>query len=251
MKLVIIEDEQHNVRMLQGMVGKLRPDWDVVHVFDSVASSVEGLRAFQPDLILMDIQLVDGICFSIFDQVKVDSKVIFTTAYDNYAIQAFKVNSVDYLLKPIKEEELEQAFEKFENQNVKLEAVVDYAMLAQQIQQSGKKYRTRFLISGAKDYTKLDVRDIAYFYAENKLTFAVTHAAKEQIIDETLEKLEEELNPDEFFRLNRQILVHVDSIVRFEDYFGGKLAVKLHPKFKDSVTVSRLKASAFKHWMGK
>jgi DNA-binding LytR/AlgR family response regulator len=252
MKILIVEDELHNYRLLEGMIAEMRPDWEVVKHCESVQCSVSFLsEAPQPDLILMDIQLNDGICFSIFDQVKVESKVIFTTAYDNFAIQAFKVNSVDYLLKPIKESDLEKAIEKFEESHLpQKNNQIDYNQLLQAISQGQKSYRQRFLISGARNYYKLLVKDVAYFYSENRVTFAVDRDGKEHIVDFTLDKLDDELDPKVFFRANRATTIHIDSVESFEDYFGSKLSVKLTPEFKERITISRLKATAFKQWVG-
>jgi len=255
-KVVIVEDELHNYRLLRGMVEKLRPDWEIVEWFESVRSTVAWLESSPaPDLIFMDIQLTDGISFSVFDQVKVDSMVIFTTAYDEYALRAFQVNSIDYLLKPVKTEKLQQAIEKFENmvhlQENSTETQPDYKELLQAITQGEKKYRTRFLISGATSFFKLDISNIAWFYTENRVTTAVTFQGKEHIVDLTIEKLEEELDPDQFFRTNRSTIVHIDAIRKFENHFGGKLILRLIHPFEEPITISRLKAAEFKEWVGK
>lgn len=253
MRVVIIEDELHNLRMLEGMLENLRPEWEVVGKFDSVKTSVEFLKKMQqPDLILMDIQLSDGTCFSIFDQIEVSSNIIFTTAFDNYAIQAFKVNSIDYLLKPIKENDLENALLKFERFNSEKRVQnIDYAEIIEAIRKGTKEYRKRFMISRGDAYFKLNINDIAYFLSENKTTTAVTFTNEKFVVDFTLERLEEELDPDFFFRADRRTIIHVDSILRFEDYFGGKLVVKLKGPLSEKISVSRLKASAFKVWVGK
>ncbi len=253
MKIVIVEDELHNRRMLEGMLQQLRPGWSVTDAFESVKETVEWLQGnAAPDLIFMDIQLVDGICFSIFEQVEVKSMVIFTTAYDEYAIQAFKVNSVDYLLKPIKETDLESAILKFESYKQildKSETKPDYADILNAIRNGEKKYRQRFLVAGADSYFKLDAKDIAYFYSENKVTFAVTFAGKEHIIDLSLDKLQDEIDPHLFFRANRQAIISIESVWKAETYFGGKLIVKLTSPLNQKITVSRLKATAFKKWV--
>ncbi|MBN2611401.1 MAG: response regulator transcription factor [Bacteroidales bacterium] len=254
MNILIIEDELHNQRMLEGMVLKIRPHWNITGATESVADSVEWLKKNQPDLIFMDIQLTDGICFSIFEQVKVDCPVIFTTAYDNYAIQAFKVNSIDYLLKPVKENELANAITKFEQVSgykIKTREAFDYREILNAIRYGEKKYRKRFLIQGASSYYRLNAEEIAYFHCKSKITFAVTFAGKEHIVDFTLESLEEELNPDEFFRANRHTILHINVVQKIEDYFGGKLHVRLIPPFKQEVIVSRLKNTAFKDWLGR
>jgi len=256
--VVIIEDEAHNSRMLQGLIEKLRPDWEVLTILESVEESILWFNENKaPKLILMDIQLSDGICFSIFDQVKISplSKIIFTTAYDEYAIRAFKVNSIDYLLKPIEETEIEKAFQKFEDilhiENPQVESSQDYQALIHSIINGKKVYRTRFLISGLKGYHKLYTGEIAYFYSENKLTFAVDRQNKEHIIDYNLEQLELELDPTLFYRANRKIILHIDSVKKINIELGSKLKIILDPLPAFEVIVSRLKASEFKTWMGK
>lgn len=253
MKILIIEDEQHNQRLLKGMLRQIRPGWEICAILESVKESVAWLGQNKADLIFMDIQLVDGISFSIFDKVKVDIPVIFTTAYDNYAIQAFKVNSIDYLLKPIKESELEGALNKFEDRlelENKPDVAFDYFEILNAIRSGEKKYRSRFLIQGANSYYKLDVKTIAYFNSREKITFAVTFDNKEHIVDKTLEALEPELDPNAFFRANRSTIIHIDAVYKFENYFGGKLYVKLLPELETDVVISRLKNAAFKQWVG-
>ena len=256
MRVVIIEDEQHNCKMLTGMINSLRPLWEIIETFESVKRSVEWLKKNdQPDLIFMDIQLTDGICFSIFEQVNIESMIIFTTAYDEYAIQAFKVNSIDYLLKPIKEEKLVKAILKFERIfNYFAKNTIDkpdYNTLLKAIKSGEKNYRKRFLISGATSFFKIETKDIAYFYTESRVSFAVMFDAKEHIIDLTMEKLEEQIDPDMFFRANRSQILNIDSIRKFEVYFGGKLILRLIDPFKEPVTISRLKATEFKNWLDK
>lgn len=253
-KIVLIEDEPYNLRLLQEMIKKLRPGWEVLKTFESVKGSVDWLRGNpDPDLFFMDIQLADGLCFSIFDQVEVKSMVIFTTAFDNYAIRAFKVNSIDYLLKPFKEKDLEAAIEKFEDfQKPTGEEVAqqDYSEILEAIRSGEKKYRKRFLVSKGAAFYKLPVEDIAYFYSENRITTAVTFNRQNHVVDFSLEALEEQLDPEMFFRVNRQMIVNIQSIEKIENYFGGKLKVRLNPPFDGEVVVSRLKAMDFKEWVG-
>ncbi len=250
-KLLIVEDEIPNQQLLSGMVHKLRPEWKVVGCTDSVSETVEWLSEQSADLIFMDIQLSDGICFSVFERLEITTPVIFTTAYDNYAISAFKVNSIDYLLKPIKESELRYAIEKFEKQTTTKPSDLNISDLLEAVKNGVKKYRTRLLVHGAKAYYKIEVDNVAYFYSFNKITFARLFDKSDHVVDHTLEELEYELNPDIFFRASRNLIVNIKSIVSFEDYFGGKLVLKLSPPFEESVTVSRLKNRAFKEWVGK
>jgi DNA-binding LytR/AlgR family response regulator len=251
--IVIVEDELHNQRLLNGMIAALRPQWKIAAVLASVKEGVEYFSQSAPDLVFMDVQLQDGVCFSIFEKVDIESPVIFTTAYDNYAIQAFKVNSIDYLLKPIKETELENAILKFENRNYfsQSQNPVNYNEILNAIKTGETKYRKRFLVPAVNGFYKLDVKEIAYFYSENKVTSAVTYEKKEHVLETTLEALEEELDPCGFFRANRSTIVHIDSIVKIENYFGGKLHVKLLPKLNTEVIVSRLKNMAFRNWIEK
>lgn len=261
-RVIIIEDELHNSRLLEGMVKSLRPDWKIVAVLESVEESVEWLKnSDAPDLILMDIQLSDGISFSILSQVTIDPKtqIVFTTAYDQYAIRAFKVNSVDYLLKPIKEEELESAFLKFESRlQTKSPVQADYDEnkayykdLVSSILSGKREYRTRFLISGIRDYIKVETKDIAFFYSKNKATFAVGFDRVEHLLDYTLEQLENEVDPKVFYRANRQVIVNIDAVMKVSNASGNKLQVITNPEVMFDVTVSRLKASEFKKWLGK
>ena len=252
MKALIIEDEQPNARMLAEMLQKLRPGWEVTAILETVKQSVAWLQTHaHPDIILMDIQLSDGICFSIFEQVEVKSSIIFTTAFDNYAIQAFKVNSIDYLLKPIKASELEQALEKLEQLRYPKGQLVDYSEILQAIRSGKKEYRKRFLIASGNKYYKINTSDIACFISENKVTTAITFTGERHVVDFSLDKLEEELDPDLYFRADRKTIIHIDLVSRFEDYFGSKLIVKLKNPVNNKITVSRLKASAFKVWVGK
>ncbi len=248
---VIIEDEEFNAKLLVGMIKKLRPKWNILAVLESVSESVKWFESNpSPELVFMDIQLTDGVSFSIFEKTTIESGIIFTTAYDQYAIQAFSVNSVDYLLKPIKESLLEVAIEKFDRYVSYLEEEKpDYHQILNAIQSKTKEYRDRFLVAGAVSYTKLYVKDIAYFYSENRVTFAVTFDKQEHIINHTIEKIEEQLNPKNFFRAKRSHIVHIDAIDKIEPYFGGKLVVSLNPHFDTKITISRLKATDFKNWM--
>lgn len=261
-RLVIVEDELHNSRMLKGMTEKIRPYWKIEAVLESVEESVAWFKEYSaPDVILMDIELSDGICFSIFKQLdsELDSRIIFTTAYDEYAIRAFKVNSIDYLLKPINQEELEQAFVKFEKlygQDSKepkpLQSFREsFEHLFDAIMTGKKEYRTRFLISGIQGYQKLETHAIAYVYSDNKLTFAVDFNKKEYTLDYSLEQLETELDPKQFFRVNRKMILNIDAVVKLSNDLGGKLKVMSKPPTDFDITVSRLKAGEFKLWMGK
>lgn len=250
---ILIEDETYNLRLLEGMIRKLRPGWELTATFDSVKGSAGWLREHtHPDLFFMDIQLADGLCFSIFDQVDIKSMVIFTTAYDNYALRAFRVNSVDYLLKPFREKDLEAAILKFEEfSRIKGAGTEkqDYEEIWDAIRKGEKKYRRRFLISKGAAWHMLTTEEIAFIHSSNRITTAVTFTGQNHIIDFPLDVLEDQLNPEEFFRANRQLTVHIKAIEKVENHFGGRLKIQLKPSFPGDVFVSRLKALAMKEWL--
>ena len=212
------------------------------------------------DILFLDIQLTDGNSFLFIEQAHPESMIVFTTAYDEYAVRAFSVNSIDYLLKPIHEDRLMQTIQRFEgltknyihdfNQESRMLEILQQLSAAQETSVSvQKKYRTRFLISSGEKLFTLQVSDIAYFYSENKLTFAVTHKNHEYLIDLALDRLSEQLDPDHFFRTNRQTLVCIDAIQRIESYFLGKAIVHVQPPFKDKIMISKDKMASFRMWL--
>lgn len=252
LQVIIIEDEVPAARLLHSMVKSVRPDWEVTIVPGGVDEASEWLAAHeQPDLIFLDIHLADGNAFDLLSSVKPKSPIIFTTAYDQYAIRAFAVNSIDYILKPIDGQRLEDAIVKYENFCSRgMPWPDDYLdLLMDALRQREKRYRTRFLISGTNDFWMLQVSDIAYFYSENKVTFAVTKKGQEHILDFSLNKLEEQLDPASFFRVNRQMIVGVEAIDHAAPFFNRKIVVSVKPPFKSQVTVSEEKISAFKLWL--
>ena len=254
-QVLIIEDEIPTQRMLVEMIQSVRPEWDIIHKCGSVSDSVDFLTDESnksPDLIFADIQLSDGISFDIFSQVKVECPVIFTTAYDEYAIQAFKVNSIDYLLKPIKLEMLKKSIAKFEHRypidRPTAEAFL-FETIKEAIQTGQKKYRSRFLIQHGEDFIKLETDQIALIYSVNKITFAKTFDGREHVLDLTLEKLERQLDPEVFFRINRQAIVHAKAIKKIRTYFNGRLKLITNPLFQEDLIVSRDKARILKDWL--
>lgn len=253
-KIAIIEDEKPAARLLESMIRKLRPQWEIVKIPGSIEASTAWFASNpHPDIIFLDIQLSDGNSFLFVEQARPNSLIIFTTAYDEYAVRAFTVNSIDYLLKPIRQERLEEAILKYENIISRYQpgtpAPTDLLEVLQSLTKPGKKYRSRFLISGNEKLTTLQVDDIAYFYSLNKITFAVSKQGKEHIIDLPLDKLGEQLNPDQFFRTNRQTLVNIDSIVKIEPYFQNKVLVHTRPEHKDKILISKEKWASFKLWL--
>lgn len=249
---IIIEDEVPAARLLHSMISRLRPQWNLTIVAGNVDEAVTWFKANpHPDLIFLDIQLADGNAFDFLSTAHPSSIIIFTTAYDQYAIRAFTVNSIDYILKPIDETRLLDAIIKYEAlQGSGIPQAKEYIdTLLDTLQHKDRRYRTRFLIYGADRFWSLQVADIAYFYSENKVTFAVTRKGQEHIIDLSLNKLMEQLDPEQFFRANRQIIISIDAIDHAEPYFNGKIVVSVLPPYKSQITISEEKLSSFKLWL--
>lgn len=249
MNVLLIEDEAPAAKRLEGLIMQLRPGTVVLDVQDTVEGAVDWFKTHPaPDLVFMDIQLADGICFSIFEQVQVPGPVIFTTAFDQYALEAFKVNSVDYLLKPIKADELQQALNKYE----KLQQPAsrpDYTKLAAAIKKMDSLYKRRFLIRVGPTIRTVPTEDISYFYSEAKSTFVVTKLARTFTLDESLDKLEAMLDPSRFYRVNRKFIVALDSIEAMHTYSKARVLLELNPPYTEKVVVSTERSPHFKKWL--
>lgn len=253
LNVAIIEDEIPAARLLHSMITRLRPEWNVHVLPGNVEEAVCWFKSnTHPDIIFLDIQLADGNAFDFLSAAQPTSIIIFTTAYDQYAIRAFMVNSIDYILKPVDEKRLLDSIIKYEALLMNGEGKSsDYleALLHTLQQNKEKRFRTRFMISGTDKFWSLQVADIAYFYSENKITFAVTKSGQEHILDMSLNKLMEQLDPDRFFRANRQIIVCIDAITHAEPYFNGKIVVTVKPPYKNKITISEEKLTSFKLWL--
>jgi two-component system LytT family response regulator len=259
MNIVIIEDEAIAARRIRKMVTELEESANVVAVLDTVEASVQWLQKEPlPDLILMDIELVDGQSFEIFGQVDVTCPVIFTTAYDEFAIKAFKVNSVDYLLKPIQEKDLQQSLLKFRSLK---KTYGGEASTSRQVEAllremtAGHKnpataFRDRILVKQGQRMFSLTTDEVAYFFTKEKLNYVCTKNNRQFLIDFTLDELEKSLNPQHFFRANRQFIVEYRSVDKASLYFNSKLKVVLRPESEEEVIISRDKAAEFRHWLG-
>jgi DNA-binding LytR/AlgR family response regulator len=245
--ILIIEDERPNADRLKRLIKTLRPQAFVVAVLDSVADSVAWFRDNpHPDMVLMDIRLSDGLSFAILDQVQIQSPVIFTTAYDEYAVKAFKYNSIDYLLKPVEPDELDAALAKCEARTGGPDMVAMQGLL--QFLQP-KECRTRFLLPYKDGYKTVLVKDVSYFYSELKITRARLRNGMEEVLPQTLEELEQQLDAKLFFRANRQYIVHIDDIYRVHNYFNGKLKLEIKNNPEADIVVSRDKAQPLRNWM--
>ena len=249
--ILIIEDEHYAAKRLQTLLAECMSDAHILGVCDSIEDSVEFLKNKpKPDLIFMDIQLADGLSFDIFKQVEVTSPIIFSTAFDEYTLQAFKVNSIDYLLKPVDNKELVAALEKFKTLHQNEVHPKNWQELLQAFQQPKKAYKTRFLVKSGQEFIRLNVENIAYYYSEDGLTFAVSKQGKRHIIDPTLDLLTEQINPEFFYRINRKQIVQIDSIEKIHTYFNNRLKLELKPALTDDVIVSRERVKDFKNWIG-
>ncbi|HUC81705.1 MAG TPA: LytTR family DNA-binding domain-containing protein [Flavisolibacter sp.] len=254
MNILIVEDEELAVKKLQKTLASVDPSANVVGVTDSIQGTVDWLQNnTNADLILMDIELADGQSFEVFNQVDVKAPVIFTTSYDEYALKAFKVNSVDYLLKPIQTEDLQAALAKYKKLTDGKKSDINLELLVKQLQQQlqPKEYRKRFLVKHAQKLVSVDVDEIAYFYSDGRLNFFKTIDNRKFVVDYTMEELEDMLDPDKFFRISRSFYVAIESIDKIDDYFGNRLILQLKPAVDKEALVSREKVSDFKKWMGK
>ena len=252
MNVIIIEDEALAAKRLQSLLYKIRKNVVVQAVLDSVEGSVCWLQDYPgPDLIFLDIQLGDGLSFNIFETVQPASPIIFTTAYDEYAMRAFQLNSIDYLLKPVHEEELERSLQKVETFRELFTPENIEKQLHQFFQNypAPEKFKTRFLVNKADVLIPITTDHIAYFYAEDKLVFLKTKNNERYILNQTLEQLEKELNPNQFYRINRQYIISIHSIRKIHNYFNYKLKVEMVPETAEDVIVSRAKVSEFKAWL--
>jgi two-component system LytT family response regulator len=258
MKVLLIEDEELTARKLQRLLADVEPAARVVGLAGSIEASVAWLQANPaPDLILMDIELADGQSFEIFNRTAVASPVIFTTAYDEYAIKAFKVHSIDYLLKPVKAEDLRRALTKLQELKGILHQETDTLppslsrLLAQLAPPpAAAVYRDRFMIKQGQRLFSVPVEEVAYFFSRNKISFLKTHQGHEWMVEYTLDQLDKLLDPRRFFRLNRQVIAGLNAVDKVHLYFNNKLKIQLLPGFEEEVLVSREKAGEFKLWMG-
>ncbi len=251
MKVIIIEDEKPAAQKLQKAIIQADKGIIVEDILNSVQSATEWLQQHpSPDLIFMDIELTDGLSFKIFDNVTITCPVIFTTAFDEYWQEAFEHNSIDYLLKPVKQEKLETALQKFEK--LKQFFTGNFQQLQQWQKHSGDAvYKKRFLVKKGMDYVSVRTEEIAYFYATHKLVCMVDSKGQKFILDKSLADLEKETNPAQFYRLNRKFLVNIQSIKKIKAYPKSKLLIEVDPPLDEEIIISQENVSAFKEWAGK
>jgi two-component system, LytTR family, response regulator LytT len=246
MRIVIIEDEQLAAERLVYLLNLVQPDAVVVKHLYSVEESVQWLKENPaPDLLFLDIQLQDGFCFDIFKEIDYKNPVIFTTAYNQFALDAFKLLSVDYLLKPVTTESLQKAIDKFRSiQNL---PVLNYKQLSKAFEESS--FKSRFLAKAGQKMFFVDATDVQFFQADDKIVFLVDKEGNKLVVDYTMERLQDVLNPREFFRLNRKVIARYSSIAQIKPYVNSRLKLLLRNGTKtEEVILSRERVNDFKQW---
>ncbi|WP_282031844.1 LytR/AlgR family response regulator transcription factor [Winogradskyella eximia] len=250
MNVIIIEDEKPSARRLQRMLKALDMNTDTM--LHSVEESIDWFQNNEhPDLIFLDIQLSDGLSFEIFEAIDIKSAVIFTTAYDEYALQAFKLNSIDYLLKPIDDEDLKMAVEKYNGRTPQKQSVtLDFNdiknLLVNPIE---REYKKRFSVKVGQHLKLINIEDIECIYSENKGTYAYTNEGRNYLLDATLDQLEEELEPNVFFRISRKFYININAIKDMVSYTNSRLQIKLNRFNEQDIIVARERVKDFKNWL--
>jgi DNA-binding LytR/AlgR family response regulator len=250
MKILIIEDDEAASHRLQKMITEALPNASILPPVVSVDSAVQWFtNNTAPDLIFLDVHLADGQSFEIFKKVNVTSPVIFTTAYDQYALEAFKVNSIDYLLKPIKKEELKHAIDKFLHSGLPGNLDINFQKLISALHLQPANYKERFVVKYGEHIKTIETNISAYFYTENKANFLVTKDNRRFPIDYNLDQLEELLDPKKFFRINRQFIIGFHAITEMFTYSKSRVLIKLNPPSKLETIVSSERSASFKSWL--
>ena len=253
MRVLVVEDEYGVAQNLCDILQEIEPNIKILTILETIKDAVKWIESNpKPDLGFFDIRIADGSSFDIFDRTSVDFPIIFTTAYDEYALKAFKVNSIDYLMKPIEKESLETALNKYKSIYERNGVIANENLIKviQDLQFSDqKRYKKSFLVYIRGKILPIAVADIAYFYLENDLVFCITRKNEKYIIDQSLDKINKQLNQDDFFRANRQYIVSRKSIKSALEYFHRKLKLELNPAHLSEVLISKLKVSEFKKWL--
>ena len=249
MKALIIEDENVAAQALQSLVQEIKPEIEVVAILQTIEESVEWFEEnAMPDLVFMDIHLADGSSFAIFEKVEITCPIIFTTAYDEYALKAFEVNSIDYLLKPINKADLERALNKFEHLTSREEKKTSLEGLLEQMGGLRKKYKTCFLIPERDKLIPLATSNIAYVFIDTKTVKAIAMDGHTYYLSQTLDEIMSQLDPEQFFRANRQFIISRNAIKDLSIWFGNKLAINLVVPVPEKIIVSKARVGEFKTW---
>lgn len=253
MKVLIIEDEAPAFRRLQKLLEEIDESIEIVEVFDGVKETVKWLKHHQtPDLIFMDIQLSDGLSFEIFDEVEINKPVVFTTAFDEYMLKAFKVNSIDYLLKPINKADLQRSLDKYSNLKSHFSEPAPSSIhdLIKNIRLDDRKFKSRFLVKMGEKMMSVETDDILCFYAHSGLVYLQTKGGKKYLLDQTLDEISKELDSEKYYRVNRQFILNYAAIEAVHKFGKSKLLVETTFKHEEQIVVSSEKATAFKQWLG-
>lgn len=253
--VLIVEDEPHAQNELKRLLANSGRDIHVMECADSVEDAINWINENpEPDIMFFDIQLSDGLSFDIFNHVKTKTPVIFTTAFDEYAIKAFKVNSIDYLLKPVKQHELNAALNKFHSivgSRKNNEPGLKIEQIKKLLEINRPRYKSRFITRIGDRIKHIGINEIAYFKAEDNEVLLVTENNKRHIIDYSLEQLNNKLNPDTFFRANRSYVINIASIKKISKYFNSRIHLELEPGTEDAVLISRVRVPEFLNWIDK
>ena len=250
MKAIIIEDEKLSAEHLEALLKRIDANIEVICIIDSVKKSIEVFsKGIKADILFVDVHLADGLSFEIFSKVDIDTPVIFTTAFDEYAIKAFKINSIDYLLKPIGVD-LRAAIEKYKKLNYKNKIGI-IEDIAQAYQTINKQYKNRFMVKIGEVISSIKTDDVAHFISEDGLVLLTTISNKRYVVDYTLDNLETILAPDIFFRINRKVVMHINSIQKVNSYFNSRLKISSLLLQEEDAVVSRERVNEFKKWLDK
>ena len=251
MKAIIIEDEKLSAEHLEALLKRIDANIEVICIIDSVKKSIEVFsKGIKADILFVDVHLADGLSFEIFSKVDIDTPVIFTTAFDEYAIKAFKINSIDYLLKPIGVDDLRAAIEKYKKLNYKNKIGI-IEDIAQAYQTINKQYKNRFMVKIGEVISSIKTDDVAHFISEDGLVLLTTTSNKRYVVDYTLDNLETILAPDIFFRINRKVVMHINSIQKVNSYFNSRLKISSLLLQEEDAVVSRERVNEFKKWLDK
>ena len=249
-KILIIEDEPPAAKRLSSLLHQLDENIEIIDVIDSVEMAIRFLNNHSKiDLIFMDIQLSDGLSFEIFTEATIKAPVVFTTAFDNYMLNAFKVHSIDYLLKPLEQEDLANAYMKFKTYYAQESNIsqIDFQNILNQF--LNKSFKERFLVKSGSEIKYISIDDVAYFYSEDGYSHLCTHEGHKYIIDYKLDELEKCIDPSAFFRINRQVVIRLNAIKKIESYFNSRYKLMVTPKFTKELIVSRDRAADFRKWL--
>jgi two-component system, LytTR family, response regulator LytT len=250
MNVILVEDEFSARQNMLAIFEELNVDINVLACLESIEDAVCWIESNpKPEIAFFDIQLADGVSFEIFDKTEVSFPVVFTTAFDEYAIKAFKVNSIDYILKPIKKSDIEFAINKY--QNSQKQTITDKKLLdvLHTITNKADSEKKTILIKKYDGFVPVPVSDFAFFFIENGIVYGLTHNEEKHVVDETLDVLEDKLNQTDFFRANRQFIASRKTIIEVNNYFNGRLMLKTRPKIKEQIMISKVRVNIFRGWL--